>query len=112
MKLLIFVINGIKPLTFDKLGKQGIRCLRAKSDLMLISVTSWQKIVNKKMDWLKLTPVTLLLADRKKYKYITYKERHGNKVVALFVCNVINSNYFTALLTLIFSPINFSISLK
>lgn len=40
--------------------------LWAKQDLMLISITSWQKIVNKKMDWLKLTPATLLLADRKK----------------------------------------------
>lgn len=40
--------------------------LWAQQDLMLISLPSWHKIVNKKPDWLHRTPSTLLLADRKK----------------------------------------------
>jgi hypothetical protein len=40
--------------------------LWAQQDLMLISLPCWHKIVNKKMEWLHLTPSTLLLADRKK----------------------------------------------
>lgn len=34
-------------------------------DLMLISLPSWNKIVNKKVHWLPFTPSTLLMADRK-----------------------------------------------
>jgi Kef-type K+ transport system membrane component KefB len=36
-----------------------------QQDLMLISLPSWNKIVNKKVGWLHLTPSTLLMADRK-----------------------------------------------
>ncbi|WET67716.1 cation:proton antiporter [Sphingobacterium sp.] len=34
-------------------------------DLMLISLPSWNKVVNKKVNWLPFTPSTLLMADRK-----------------------------------------------
>lgn len=34
-------------------------------DLMVISLPSWNKIVNKKVHWLPFTPSTLLMADRK-----------------------------------------------
>lgn len=34
-------------------------------DLMVISLPSWNKIVNKKVHWLTFTPSTLLMADRK-----------------------------------------------
>lgn len=36
-----------------------------EQDLMLISLPSWNKIVNKKVHWLHSTPSTLLMADRK-----------------------------------------------
>ncbi|GAA0883688.1 cation:proton antiporter [Sphingobacterium siyangense subsp. cladoniae] len=36
-----------------------------EQDLMLISLPSWNKIVNKKVHWLPFTPSTLLMADRK-----------------------------------------------
>lgn len=36
-----------------------------EQDLMLISLPSWNKIVNKKVQWLHSTPSTLLMADRK-----------------------------------------------
>ncbi|WP_367209687.1 cation:proton antiporter [Sphingobacterium sp. R2] len=36
-----------------------------EQDLMLISLPSWNKMINKKVHWLSATPSTLLMADRK-----------------------------------------------
>ncbi|MEZ0451230.1 cation:proton antiporter [Sphingobacterium thalpophilum] len=56
------VPNHLTVVDVKKLGAE----LWAQQDLMLMSLPCWHKIVNKKVDWLPLTPSTLLVADRKK----------------------------------------------